>query len=193
MRDQALKLEQQRANEEQAQRHQQQNHHRPIVPPPMKVPLHNLPVDVPPQVLEVQTKLENPTKYHVMQKQKNQVKQYLSESFQQPINHLFGQRNSSLTSANDGQTHSAPGGSNSLLPQTISTTISSSQPFQNRHQHNNNYQQISPNYDVHLMSPTLSSGATSTSEAEVSFITIRIRQPTFFNYSYIAYTLSSVI
>lgn len=27
--------------------------------------------------------LENPTRYHVIQKQKNQVRQYLSESFQQ--------------------------------------------------------------------------------------------------------------
>lgn len=27
--------------------------------------------------------MENPTRYHVIQKQKNQVRQYLSESFQQ--------------------------------------------------------------------------------------------------------------
>lgn len=32
--------------------------------------------------LQVQTALENPTRYHVIQKQKNQVRQYLSESFQ---------------------------------------------------------------------------------------------------------------
>jgi MITF/TFEB/TFEC/TFE3 N-terminus len=31
--------------------------------------------------LQVRTQLANPTRYHVMQKQKNQVKQYLSESF----------------------------------------------------------------------------------------------------------------
>lgn len=31
---------------------------------------------------QVQTALENPTRYHVIQKQKNQVRQYLSESFQ---------------------------------------------------------------------------------------------------------------
>ncbi|GAB0091203.1 hypothetical protein DMENIID0001_060160 [Sergentomyia squamirostris] len=38
-------------------------------------------VEVPPQVLKVQTALENPTRYHVIQKQKNQVRKYLSESF----------------------------------------------------------------------------------------------------------------
>lgn len=32
----------------------------------------------------MQTKLENPTRYHVIEKQKSQVRQYLSESFQQP-------------------------------------------------------------------------------------------------------------
>lgn len=31
----------------------------------------------------MRTVLENPTRYHVIQKQKNQVRQYLSESFQQ--------------------------------------------------------------------------------------------------------------
>lgn len=34
-------------------------------------------------LLQVRTVLENPTRYHVIQKQKNQVRQYLSESFQQ--------------------------------------------------------------------------------------------------------------
>lgn len=35
---------------------------------------------------QVKTKLENPTRYHVIQKQKNQVKQYLSESYKQSHN-----------------------------------------------------------------------------------------------------------
>ncbi|XP_043063552.1 microphthalmia-associated transcription factor isoform X1 [Drosophila ficusphila] len=47
----------------------------------LKVPLQSIGVDVPPQVLQVSTVLENPTRYHVIQKQKNQVRQYLSESF----------------------------------------------------------------------------------------------------------------
>lgn len=41
---------------------------------------------------QVKTKLENPTRYHVMQKQKTQVRQYLSESFKQT--HLGRQANS---------------------------------------------------------------------------------------------------
>ncbi|XP_037044431.1 transcription factor E3 isoform X2 [Bradysia coprophila] len=49
----------------------------------LKVPLQSIGVDVPPQVLQVRTVLENPTRYHVIQKQKTQVRQYLSESFQQ--------------------------------------------------------------------------------------------------------------
>lgn len=39
-----------------------------------------------PPLAQVQTALENPTRYHVIQKQKNQVRQYLSESFQSPDN-----------------------------------------------------------------------------------------------------------
>ncbi|XP_034112181.1 microphthalmia-associated transcription factor isoform X2 [Drosophila albomicans] len=50
-------------------------------PVTLKVPLQSIGVDVPPQVLQVSTVLENPTRYHVIQKQKNQVRQYLSESF----------------------------------------------------------------------------------------------------------------
>ncbi|XP_073811294.1 transcription factor Mitf [Musca autumnalis] len=52
-------------------------------PMTLKVPLQNIEVDVPQQVLQVRTVLENPTRYHVIQKQKNQVRQYLSESFKQ--------------------------------------------------------------------------------------------------------------
>ncbi|XP_032579971.1 microphthalmia-associated transcription factor isoform X8 [Drosophila sechellia] len=51
----------------------------------LKVPLQSIGVDVPPQVLQVSTVLENPTRYHVIQKQKNQVRQYLSESFKPSI------------------------------------------------------------------------------------------------------------
>lgn len=36
-------------------------------------------------MFQVRTGLENPTRYHVIQKQKSQVRQYLSESFQQPL------------------------------------------------------------------------------------------------------------
>nr|XP_037877386.1 microphthalmia-associated transcription factor [Bombyx mori] len=49
---------------------------------PTEVPRITPHVELPPQVLQVRTVLENPTRYHVIQKQKSQVRQYLSESFQ---------------------------------------------------------------------------------------------------------------
>ncbi|XP_015600110.1 microphthalmia-associated transcription factor isoform X3 [Cephus cinctus] len=73
--------EQERRETEYRQSLQQQ---RPAAAPPRPVPPTPLPtigVDVPPQVLQVRTLLENPTRYHVVQKQKNQVRQYLHESF----------------------------------------------------------------------------------------------------------------
>ncbi|XP_023165589.2 microphthalmia-associated transcription factor isoform X3 [Drosophila hydei] len=54
-------------------------------PVALKVPLQSIGVDVPPQVLQVSTVLENPTRYHVIQKQKNQVRQYLSESLKPSV------------------------------------------------------------------------------------------------------------
>ncbi|KAL1492376.1 hypothetical protein ABEB36_010631 [Hypothenemus hampei] len=141
MREQAIQ-------EQQRQRQQELKQNQRPSPIPVKVPIHSLAVDVPPQVLEVQTKLENPTRYHVMQKQKSQVKQYLSESFQGPCHPAFlpeYQRKMSLN-----QTHSAPpGGTNQNIPDLSQT-----------------YPQVSPNYDIPSVSPALSSGATSTSEAE---------------------------
>uniref|UniRef100_A0A1I8PF41 BHLH domain-containing protein n=1 Tax=Stomoxys calcitrans TaxID=35570 RepID=A0A1I8PF41_STOCA len=69
-------------------------------PMTLKVPIE---VDVPQQVLQVRTVLENPTRYHVIQKQKNQVRQYLSESFKQSewSGQLFQNKNSG-TSASAG-------------------------------------------------------------------------------------------
>ncbi|KAH8342770.1 hypothetical protein KR084_012372 [Drosophila pseudotakahashii] len=64
----------------------------------LKVPLQSIGVDVPPQVLQVSTVLENPTRYHVIQKQKNQVRQYLSESFKPSI---WGCHNSEMKMANN--------------------------------------------------------------------------------------------
>ncbi|XP_050685148.1 transcription factor EC isoform X2 [Leptidea sinapis] len=49
--------------------------------PPADMPRITPHVELPPQVLQVRTVLENPTRYHVIQKQKSQVRQYLSESF----------------------------------------------------------------------------------------------------------------
>nr|XP_017022585.2 microphthalmia-associated transcription factor isoform X1 [Drosophila kikkawai] len=67
-------------------------------PVKLKVPLQSIGVDVPPQVLQVSTVLENPTRYHVIQKQKNQVRQYLSESFKPSI---WGCNNSDMKMANN--------------------------------------------------------------------------------------------
>ena len=38
----------------------------------------------------MRTGLENPTRYHVIQKQRSQVRQYLSESFQHPLSGALG-------------------------------------------------------------------------------------------------------
>lgn len=131
MRDHAL-LEQRRQQQQEAQRQQQiQPKHSPV-----KVPLQNLQLDVPPQVLQVQTRLENPTRYHVIQKQKSQVRQYLSESFQSnPMRFMTDQQHHM-------EIKSAP-----------AITANSGNVF-------------APSPDPACLSPALSSGATSTSEAE---------------------------
>lgn len=153
MRDQALMEQHRQAQEraahvqaiQQQQQHQQQQQ-RPLASA-MKVPLHSLSVDVPPQVLQVQTKLANPTRYHVMQKQKSQVRQYLSESFQAPSTRQFLQNLD-----NNGQIHSAP------LDSVGNELSSATMPY------SHSFQMSCPSPDAAAMSPALSSGATSTSE-----------------------------
>ncbi|XP_061398871.1 uncharacterized protein DDB_G0283357 [Musca vetustissima] len=82
-------------------------------PMTLKVPLQNIEVDVPQQVLQVRTVLENPTRYHVIQKQKNQVRQYLSESFKQSEwnGQLFQNKNTGA-SASAGNLKLIGGGNN---------------------------------------------------------------------------------
>ncbi|XP_076363075.1 transcription factor EC-like isoform X2 [Tachypleus tridentatus] len=48
----------------------------------IKVPVSTTTIglSLPPQVLQVQTRLENPTKYHVIQSQRRQVRQYISSA-----------------------------------------------------------------------------------------------------------------
>lgn len=60
-------------------------------------------------VMQVQTALENPTRYHVIQKQKNQVRQYLSESFQ--------------SQDNDWANLSAPPGKSMSYTKYVSTSL----------------------------------------------------------------------
>ncbi|XP_044257436.1 transcription factor EC isoform X2 [Tribolium madens] len=153
MRDQAL-MEQERQAQERARQAQAQAMQQRPPASAMKVPLHSLAVEVPPQVLQVQTKLANPTRYHVIQKQKSQVRQYLSESFQSPGNaHFLNNLQNPVQ-----QTHSAPGmgGAVPVGPLIPQQSLVHSHPFQ----------VPCPSPDAVAMSPALSSGATSTSEAE---------------------------
>ncbi|KAM7422278.1 hypothetical protein PAMA_010378 [Pampus argenteus] len=74
--------------EEQRERQQQQNaalqymQHRmagaPAPTPAISTPQHYQSMQVPVEVLKVQTHLENPTDYHIRQSQRQQVKEYLS-------------------------------------------------------------------------------------------------------------------
>lgn len=70
MKDQLLKENQKRAAMEQQDT-------RPRL---LKVPINIQNVSLPQHVLQVRTGLQNPTKYHIMEKQKNQVLQYISSS-----------------------------------------------------------------------------------------------------------------
>ncbi|KAF7663825.1 hypothetical protein LDENG_00200650 [Lucifuga dentata] len=87
MRDQ-LQQEEQR---ERQQQQQQQNaalpymQHRmagpPALTPAISAPQHYQSMQVPVEILKVQTNLENPTDYHIRQSQKQQVKEYLSTTY----------------------------------------------------------------------------------------------------------------
>ncbi|MGH0187078.1 UNVERIFIED_CONTAM: hypothetical protein FKN15_023745 [Acipenser sinensis] len=83
MRDQ-LQQEEQREREQQQQAAMHYMQQRMPVPqtPAINTPVHfQSPMQVPVEVLKVQTHLENPTKYHIQQSQRQQVKQYLSTTF----------------------------------------------------------------------------------------------------------------
>ncbi|XP_029908045.1 transcription factor EB isoform X2 [Myripristis murdjan] len=77
--------------EEQRERQQQQNaalqymQHRMAAPPAptpaISTPQHYQSMQVPMEVLKVQTHLENPTDYHIRQSQRQQVKEYLSTTY----------------------------------------------------------------------------------------------------------------
>uniref|UniRef100_A0A671V2S0 Transcription factor EB n=1 Tax=Sparus aurata TaxID=8175 RepID=A0A671V2S0_SPAAU len=88
MRDQ---LQQEEQRERQQQLQQQQNaalqymQHRmagpPAPTPAISTPQHYQSMQVPVEVLKVQTHLENPTDYHIRQSMKQQVKEYLSTTY----------------------------------------------------------------------------------------------------------------
>lgn len=111
----------------------------------------------------MQTKLENPTRYHVIEKQKSQVRQYLSQSFQQP-NDI-----PSVTSPQNHIVQSHPGVvcaphlnvPNNYNHQGGTTPVPLMAP--------NQYQGPSISPDGAAMSPSLSSVATSTSEVSLVY------------------------
>lgn len=74
MKDQLLK-EKERRKAEEAQEQANKVRQRPA-----KVPINMQNVALPQHVLQVRTGLQNPTKYHILEKQKNQVLQFLSSS-----------------------------------------------------------------------------------------------------------------
>ncbi|XP_029034171.2 uncharacterized protein LOC114871845 isoform X2 [Osmia bicornis bicornis] len=171
--------EQERREAEFRQSLQQQ---RPAAAPPRPVPttasLSTIGVDVPPQVLQVRTLLENPTRYHVVQKQKNQVRQYLHESF----------RGGSEDTENENENENVfRGNSVEGTPPSVPMVVQSAPPGSTVHhpkpQHphlvasyphaptatilsHGNPVAASPDPTTGAMSPGLSSVATSNSEAE---------------------------
>ncbi|XP_060818394.1 microphthalmia-associated transcription factor isoform X1 [Bombus pascuorum] len=162
--------EQERREAEFRQNLQQQ---RPTTAPPRPVPtttLSTIGVDVPPQVLQVRTLLENPTRYHVVQKQKNQVRQYLHESFRG--NGTTGDESVLARNSVEAVPTSAPMVVQSAPP---GPTVHHPKP---QHPHLASYPHgptvlshvnplaASPDPATGAMSPGLSSVATSNSEAE---------------------------
>ncbi|XP_037087202.1 transcription factor EB-like [Pollicipes pollicipes] len=65
------------------QQQQQQQQQSSPVPTPQAVPRLER-VDVPNKVLQVETRLQHPTPYHMLQNQKRQVREYLSHSAESP-------------------------------------------------------------------------------------------------------------
>lgn len=95
-------------------------------------------------VFQVRTGLENPTRYHVIQKQKSQVRQYLSESFQQNVGAVNGGHDTGDHPRGVAQVQSAP---------TVATV----------NVQNHRVVGASPE---NVLSPSLSSVATSTDEVK---------------------------
>ncbi|XP_030632974.1 transcription factor EB [Chanos chanos] len=84
MRDQ-LQQEEQRERQQQAAALHYMQHRMPVPTTPspaINAPAHyQPPMQVPVEVLKVQTHLENPTDYHIRQSQRQQVKEYLSTTY----------------------------------------------------------------------------------------------------------------
>ncbi|KAK1800025.1 hypothetical protein P4O66_006528 [Electrophorus voltai] len=84
MRDQMQQEEQRERQQVAAALHymQQRTPGPPAASPAISAPMpYQTPMQVPVEVLKVQTNLENPTDYHIRQSQRQQVKEYLSTTF----------------------------------------------------------------------------------------------------------------
>ncbi|KAF5289561.1 hypothetical protein FQA39_LY15008 [Lamprigera yunnana] len=153
MREQALQEQERREAREKEQRASQETENN--MESAMRVP-YNIAVDVPPQVLQVKTKLENPTRYHVMQKQKSQVQQYLNTNLSRVQENVY-----------QPQTQSAPGFVNNYDSMGRPCgVIAPSAPSYGYNQVHPAAPSLSPNCDAPAMSPAVSSG---TSTSGVSF------------------------
>ncbi|MCJ8744343.1 hypothetical protein PDJAM_G00117420 [Pangasius djambal] len=86
MRQLLMREQMQQEEQRERQRHLHHMQQRPPGPPApsaaINAPVHfPAPMQVPVEVLKVQTHLENPTDYHIRQSQRQQVKEYLSSTF----------------------------------------------------------------------------------------------------------------
>ncbi|XP_058646698.1 transcription factor EB isoform X3 [Onychostoma macrolepis] len=116
MRDQ-MQQEEQRERERQQQQaasmHYMQNRMPgpPAPSPAISAPTHfQSPMQVPVEVLKVQTHLENPTDYHIRQSQRQQVKEYLSTTYatKQAVHAVTSLVQPSPPTMPQGQTGSVP-------------------------------------------------------------------------------------
>ncbi|XP_052460844.1 transcription factor E3-like isoform X2 [Carassius gibelio] len=112
MRQQAQDQERREAQKQASSAQQRPNDASPAISVTSTLPA--TPTQVPVEVLKVQTHLENPTKYHIQQAQRQQVKQYLS--------HTLGNKiaNQTLVTSPSPQPTSAP----ALAPAASSTPSS---------------------------------------------------------------------
>uniref|UniRef100_A0A8C7VWJ8 Melanocyte inducing transcription factor a n=1 Tax=Oncorhynchus mykiss TaxID=8022 RepID=A0A8C7VWJ8_ONCMY len=119
MRDQLQEQDQREQREQRERSTRHPSHHllHPSCPqtPPINVTLpSNLPTvtHVPMEVLKVQTQLENPTKYHIQQAQRKQVRQYLSTT----LGGKPGSQAGSLQCPSQPPEHGMPPGPGSSAP-----------------------------------------------------------------------------
>ncbi|XP_036414872.1 transcription factor EB isoform X1 [Colossoma macropomum] len=114
MRDQMQQEEQRERQQQQAAAMHYMQQRAPRLPAPspaINAPMHfQQPMQVPVEVLKVQTHLENPTDYHIRQSQRQQVKEYLSTTYatKQAVHAVAGVVHPSPPSMAQVQSASAP-------------------------------------------------------------------------------------